>query len=97
MKDVKNKSTVLMADGQVGVAGNPGYLKSVTVNGNGAAAGQADFYDGSDTAGTLKYSIRVTATAGDSKSSPPLSIYFANGIYCDVTTITSVSVEYSGA
>ena len=97
MEDVKNKSAVLTADGQVGTAGNPGYLKSVTVNGNGAAAGQVDFYDGSDTTGTLKYSIRVPANAGDSRSSPPLSIYFANGIYCDVTTITSVSVEYSGA
>lgn len=96
MNDVKNKSTVITADGQVGTAGAAGYLKSVTINGNGAAAGTADFYDGSGTTGTLKYSIRVTATAGDSRSSPPLSIYFTGGIYCDVTTVTSVSVEYSG-
>ena len=96
MNNSKNKSTVLTADGQVGTAGNAGYIKSVTVNGNGAAAGTVQLYDGVDATGTEKYRITVSAVAGDSRSSPPLSIFCSTGCYCDVTTIGSVTIEYSG-
>ncbi len=93
---MKHKSKVVTSSTVVGTSGIQGVLKSVTICSNGAAAGTALIYDGTGTSGTLKYALTCTATAGDSASSPPLSIYCADGIYCVLTTATYITVEYDG-
>lgn len=93
MIERKTKSQVLTADLVVGTSGIAGYLHAVTVLG-AAAAGTAAFHDGTDTTGTEKWRI-ATAADDDSQSVSGLNIYFASGIFCNLTTAV-VSVEYSG-
>lgn len=90
----KRSGQVLTVSGQIGTAGNPGYLNGVTILRSGGA-GSAIFYDGSDTTGTERYRMTVADVAGDSKSSPAMSLWFSSGCYCALTNAI-VSVEYSG-
>jgi len=92
----KTKSTVLTADGEVGTSGKAGYIHAITINGNGAAAGTAQLYNGTDNSGDLRWTITCLATAGDSRSISGLNIWCPDGAYLDLTTCTSVSIEYSG-
>jgi len=91
----KTKSTVLTTSGVVGTSGKAGYLHAIT-NNSPTAVGTVAIYDGTDTTGTLKWSITVSATAGDSKSLSGLNIYCASGIYAALTNTVLASFEYSG-
>jgi len=93
MVTTKTKSQVLTADLAVGTSGLPGYLHAVTVLGSGAA-GTAAFHDGTAATSTEKWRIATSAN-GDSQSISGLNIYFASGIFLNLTTAV-VSVEYSG-
>lgn len=93
MIETKTKSQVLTGDLVVGTSGRPGYLHAVTVLGSGAA-GTAAFHDGTGVTDTEKWRI-ATSADGDSQSISGLNIYFASGIYLNLTTAV-VSVEFSG-
>lgn len=97
MVEDKRKSSVLTASGVVGTSGVAGYFRGATINSNGAAACTLQIYDGTGTTGTLKWTITVSATAGDSKSISGLNVHCPSGIYAALTNTVLCSVEYSGS
>ena len=91
----RSKSIVVTANGQIGTAGNKGYIFSVTVMATGAAVGTVSLYDGTSAAATEKYRLTVPGTVHDCRTSSNLSIYCVNGLYCTLTNAVGV-IEYQG-
>lgn len=96
MVETKTNSVVLTAVGAIGTSGAAKYIHAITINSDDSNDGTASIYDGIDASGTLKWRIRVSATAGDSRSISGLNIWCPNGAYLDLTDCGSVAIEYSG-
>ncbi len=81
-----------VASGQI--LDGPGWVKKLTITGNGTNALTADFYDGHSTEGTHKITLRVTSKdSQDINYEIPFRV--EQGLYVEVdVTPDCVSVQY---